>query len=228
MFKKLKKIHDNIDVRSLNIIILLISIVFYIISSYFANNIIIILLLYILDYELFYHLKDYRYLRFINLILPIMIIAYFLLGYLDLSFIHFDLLHILLWVIKVLLVIFYIVNVFLIIKDRNIKYVKGRRKFKRRTFNELRKREIGRFKKDNIDYQEKYILDNEINKDSDYYKVINDNLKNKTVNDLEEYVYLNYLRFYKNKKYNKRNIFDKLNIVFLLIHVIILLLSIWR
>ena len=50
---------------------------------------------------------------------------------------------------------------------------------------------------------------------------------NKVKNDLEDYVCLNYLRFYKNKKYNKKNIFDSLNIVFISIHVIILLLSIF-
>ncbi len=225
MFKRLKKIHDKIDIKDLNIIILLSSIILYLLSVIYANNILILILLYLLDYELFYHLQNYKFLRFINSILPIIIIAYFLLSYLDLSFIPFDFLKLILLVIKILLFVFYVINVFLIIKERNIKYVKGRKKLRKRTFNELRKREIDKFKKENLDYQKKYILDNNISIESDYYKVIKDNFKNKTINDLEEYVYLNYLRFYKNKKYNKRNIFDKLNIVFLIVHVIILLLA---
>ncbi len=224
MLKKIKMSHDNIDLEDLNIILLLLSIIPYFISLIYGNNIIVIILLYLLNFELFYHLKKIKWISFLNYILPIIIIGYIFLSYLDLSFIQFDILKIVNYFIKFILGIYYLVNVFLIVKDRKIKYIKGRNRLHSHTLNELRKSNINKFYKNNLEYQEKYMNDLGIKNGSDYYKVINNNVKNKTINELEEYVTLNYLRFYKNKKYNKRNVFDKLNIVFIGIHVIILLL----
>ena len=120
--------HDNIDLEDLNIVLLLLSIIPYFISLFYTNNIIVIILLYLLNLELFYHLKKIKWLSFFNYILPIIIIGYIFLSYLDVSFIQFDILKIVNYLIKFFLAIYYLVNIFSIIKDRKIKYIKGRKR----------------------------------------------------------------------------------------------------
>ena len=226
MLEKIKKMNQKINLDDLNIIILIISIFFYLVSLVFTKNIWIIFFLYLLNFELFSHLEKDKYLVFLNAILPVILIAFVLFNYIDLK-LPFDFIKIVRIMIKILLMTDYIVLIILIIKNRNIKYVKGRKKkLRKHTFYELRKSMIGKVQKEELEYETKYIQDNEIDYQSDYYKVICKNRKLKTIDDLEEYVVLKYLRFYKNKKYNHRNVFDKLNLVFLGIHVIILLLVI--
>ena len=221
MFERMKKINQKINLDDLNIIVLIVSILLYIVSLLFSKNILIIVFLFFLNFELFIHLKRNKYLTFLNAILPIIIFAYLLLSNLKLN-LPFDYLMIYRIIIKTLLIIDYVILVINIIKKRKIKYVRGSKR--KHTFNELRKRMIKKVHQDNLNYIEDYIIDNDIDKKSDYYKVISKNIKLKTIDDVEEYVTLNYLRFYKNKKYNRRNIFDKLNLAFLGIHVIILML----
>ena len=217
MFKKILKI--NVD--NLNIIILIISTFFYLTSILVTRNILIIFILFLINFLLFINMKRNKYITFLNAILPVIIISYILLSFISIN-LPFDYLKFYRVIVKTILIIDYIILVINIIKKRNIKYIKGSKR--KHTLNELRKNNINKFQKENLDYINKYIIDNDISLKSDYYKVIMKNIKLKTINDLEEYVVLNYLRFYKNKKYNPRNVFDKLNLVFLGIHVIILVL----
>ena len=221
LWKKLKEI----DLKDLNNFLLILSLIIFLISLYFLNNIFLIIIVYGLLYYLYKRKERKRYLSLIIGILAIFVVACFLLQYIDLSFFKFDFLNLLKVFIKIWIYIVYFIIVVESIKDKNIKYVKGRKRT--RTFNELRIKNIQRYKEDNLNLINKYQIENNINLDSDYYKVIKDNYKNKVKDDLEEYVIINYLRFYKNKKENKKNIFDALNATFILIHVIILLLAIF-
>lgn len=227
MFFKLKKIHDKFNVSDLNNLLLVISLIPLIISLYITNNIFVIIMICCLVYLLSTNLKNNKYIRFLSNFLGIFILGYLFLKYLDLSFINFDIKNIYLLFIKILLLIDYLLIVFISIKNKKLKIIKNKqRKLKKYTFKDLRKEKREIFKKENILMINEYIKNNNIKEKSDYYKVINDNLENKISYNLEEYVWINYLRFYKNKRFNKRNIFDKMNFVFLVIHVIILLLAI--
>ena len=73
-----------------------------------------------------------------------------------------------------------------------------------------------------------YIKNNNINLLSDYYKVLKDNIDEKSKNELEEYVWINYLRFYKNRRFVKKEVFDYVDIIYIGIHVIMLLLILVR
>ena len=228
MFLKLKKKHDAIDVSDLNNLILVISLIPLIISLYITNNIFIIILICLFVYELSTHFKSNKYIRFLSNFLGIIVLGYLFMKFLDLSFINFDIKNIYLWFIKIVVLIDYFLIVFINIKRKKLKIIKNKKRIlKKYTFKELRKEKRDYFKKENILLTNEYIKNNDIKENSDYYKVIKDNLDNKTSYDLEEYIWINYLRFYKNKRFNKRNVFDKMNFVFILIHVIILLLAIF-
>lgn len=228
MFLKIKKKHDSIELTDLNNILLVISLVLLIISLLYATNVLILVLIFIFIYELSSHLTENKYIRFLSNFLGILLFGYLSMYFLDLSFINFDIKNVFRIVIKILLLINYFLIVFVDIKRKKLKIIKGRKgKKKKYTFKELRGEKIDYFKTENIKTFDTYTKNNNINLRSDYYKLLKDNLDNKTANDLEEYVWLNYLRFYKNKKYNRRNVFDKMNFVFILIHVIILLLAIF-
>ncbi len=217
MFKKITRI--NLD--NLNIIILIISIFFYLTSIIITKNIFIIFILFLIDFLIFINSIRNKYITFLNALLPVIIISFVLLTYISLN-LPFDYIRLYRLIIKILLIIDYLVLIINIINKRHIIYIKGSKR--KHTLNELRKKNINKYQDDNLDYINKYIIDNDIDIKSDYYKVICKNIKLKTIDDLEEYVTLNYLRFYKNKKYSHRNIFDKLNLAFLGIHVIILML----
>ena len=224
MFWKLKTKHEAINLNDLNNLLLIISLITLGISLFCTRNIYVIILIFLFIYEIYYHHEKNKYTRFLTSILPIIIFACFLMRYLNLSFFKFDILNVVKIFINILIFLDYFLIVFKEIKSKELKYIKrGNRK---RTFNDLRIKKINSFKNANIDCIADYQKEHNIDITSDYYKVIKENLNDKIKTDLEEYVWLNYLRFYKNKKYNKSNIFDTLNIVFILIHVIILLLSI--
>lgn len=227
MYMKLKKKHDSINLIDLNNILLIISLIIFSFSLYYANNIFIFLLIFLLLFELSSHLQDNKYIRFISNFIGIILLAFLFLYFLDLSFFKLNIKLIFKIFLKVLMIIDYVLIVFVNIKRKKLKIIKNKkRKIKKYTFQELRNQKREYFQRENLTIIDKYINDNNIQKESDYYKVINDNLNNKAASDLEEYVWINYLRFYKNKRYNKRNILDKMNFIFILVHVIILLLAI--
>lgn len=228
MLSKIKKIHNSINLIDLNNILLCISLITIAISLIKVSNLIVIALIFLFIYEIAIHLKDNKFIQFLTDVLGILVLSYSLIYFIDISFISIDIKTGFLLVVKVLTFISYFLIVFQVIKNKDLKIIKGnKRNIKKYTFKELRSSKINSFRADNVKIINNYINDNEIDLESDYYKLLNDNINNKSKNDLEEYVWINYLRFYKNKKYNKTNIFDKFNFIFILIHVIILLLAIF-
>ena len=217
--------HETIELSDLNICLLIVSLIMLAISLILTRNIYLMIVIYLFIYEVYYHQKKDKYISFLTSILPISLFACFLMRYIDLSFVKFDVLNIIKVIINIFMFVDYFLIIFKEIKAKNLKYIKrGNRK---RTFNDLRRNKIKDFKIANLENIKVYQEEHSIDIKSDYYKVLTDNFSNKVKNDLEDYVHLNYLRFYKNKKYNKKNIFDSLNIAFISVHVIILLLSIF-
>jgi len=225
MFVKLKKKYNDFNLSNLNNMLLVLSLIVFIISLVLVKNNFIFILIYLFVYLTKKKLKN-KTIRFISDISGIILVCLILISYLELSIFSLDIKYLIRLVLKVLLGLDYFFIIISIIKNKKIKYVKGR-KSKKYTFKELRSKKFGMFKAKTQEEFNKYIKNENINIDSDYYQVIQNNLENKSKNDLEEYVWLNYLRFYKNKRFNKRNVFDRSNLLFLVIHIIILLLTIF-
>lgn len=228
MLERIKNKHDNIELDNLNNILLIISLIFIFISLIFVKNIFVIILIFIFIYELSSHVTNNKYVTFLSNFLGIFLLSYILIYFLELSLFKFDIKKVIINFIKVILFTNYFLIVFLNIKIKKVKILKSKNKNKKKyTFKELRKEKIKYFQETTKTVVDNYIKKNDISKKSDYYKVLNSNINNKAKNDLEEYVWINYLRFYKNRKYNRKNIFDRMNFIFILIHVIILLLAIF-
>lgn len=219
MFKKLKIKHDKLKLSDLNNTLLLLTIIFLIISSYFLNNIWLAIIIYLFIYDLYIHSKN-KITSFLTYISGILLIAFLFLNLTNLNILQFNFNKYLFLTLKILLVLDYIIIILKEIKNKKIKYLKGKKK--KYTFKELRKRKIDSLKKRNKVLIDNYLEEENINLKSNYAKLINDNLDYLTKNDLENYIQIEYLRFYKNKNNNKS--FDRFGVFFLLIHVIILLL----
>jgi len=228
MYQKLKKKHDLLNLCDLNNVLLIISIISLLISLICTNNLIIFILIFLFIYELSSHIKNNKYTRFLSNVIGIILFGYTLITISGINFLNNHAINIVNLIIKIVLFIDYLLIILVSIKEKKLKILrKNSRNIKKYTFKELRNKKYNLFKENNLKEIDLYLEDNLIDKSSDYYKVIEDNIDNKTKNDLEEYVWINYLRFYKNRRYNKRNIFDKMNFVFIIIHVIILLLAIF-
>ncbi len=219
MFKKLKIKHDKLKLSDLNNTLLLLTIIFLIISSYFLNNIWLAIIIYLFIYDLYIHSKN-KITSFLTYISGILLIAFLFLNLTNLNILQFNFNKYLFLTLKILLVLDYIIIILKEIKNKKIKYLKGKKK--KYTFKELRKRKIDSLKKRNKVLIDNYLEEENINLKSNYAKLINDNLDYLTKNDLENYIQIEYLRFYKNKNNNKS--FDRFGVFFLSIHVIILLL----
>jgi len=224
MFKKIKKKYDSFLMTDLNNLLLIFTLLLFLISLFFLKNIYVYFFIYIFLFDLTRHIKKNKYILPFNGIIGIFLIAFLFFNLLNLSFLSLDIKKIMEIIVKIFFFIDYFLIILLTIKDKKYKIMKlQKRRLKKYTFKELRERKIDDFKRINQEIVNEYLKTYNILKDSDYYKVINDNYLNKTKEDLEEYVWINYLRFYKNKKYQKVRL-DKTNFLFLGIHGIILLL----
>ena len=224
MLKKIKKKYDSFLMTDLNNLLLIFTLLLFLISLFFLKNIYVYFFIYIFLFDLTRHIKKNKYILPFNWIIGIFLIAFLFFNLLNLSFLSLDIKKIMEIIVKIFFFIDYFLIILLTIKDKKYKIMKlQKRRLKKYTFKELRERKIDDFKKINQEIVNEYLKTYNILKDSDYYKVINDNYLNKTKEDLEEYVWINYLRFYKNKKYQKVRL-DKTNFLFLGIHGIILLL----
>ena len=224
MLKKIKKKYDSFLMTDLNNLLLIFTLLLFLIILFFLKNIYIYLFIYIFLFDLTRHIKKNKYILPFNWIIGIFLIAFLFFNLLNLSFLSLDIKKIMEIIVKIFFFVDYFLIILLTIKDKKYKIMKlQKRRLKKYTFKELRERKIDDFKRINQEIINEYLKTYNILKDSDYYKVINDNYLNKTKEDLEEYVWINYLRFYKNKKYQKASL-DKTNFLFLGIHGIILLL----
>ena len=225
MLEKIKNKKNEIDLRNLKFGLLILSFILLIISLILLKNHWFLIPIYLFLFFLSTYTNKNRSIRFLTDILFILLFAYFLLFYLDIRIINFNIKKVLSTIIKILFSSDYLMIIIWIIKERKMKYrkIKKRKKY---TFKELRKNKFNKFKSQNEDFIKNYIEKENIALGSDYHEVINSNLDNKTKYDLEKYVHLEYLRFYKHKNYQKDHKFDKLNFAFILFHVTILLLII--
>ena len=224
MLKKIKKKYDSFLMTDLNNLLLIFTLLLFLISLFFLKNIYVYFFIYIFLFDLTRHIKKNKYILPFNWIIGIFLIAFLFFNLLNLSFLSLDIKKIMEIIVKIFFFVDYFLIILLTIKDKKYKIMKlQKRRLKKYTFKELRERKIDDFKRINQEIVNEYLKTYNILKDSDYYKVINDNYLNKTKEDLEEYVWINYLRFYKNKKYQKASL-DKTNFLFLGIHGIILLL----
>lgn len=224
MLKKIKKKYDSFLMTDLNNLLLIFTLLLFLISLFFLKNIYVYFFIYIFLFDLTRHIKKNKYILPFNGIIGIFLIAFLFFNLLNLSFLSLDIKKIMEIIVKIFFFVDYFLIILLTIKDKKYKIMKlQKRRLKKYTFKELRERKIDDFKRINQEIINEYLKTYNILKDSDYYKVINDNYLNKTKEDLEEYVWINYLRFYKNKKYQKVRL-DKTNFLFLGIHGIILLL----
>ena len=224
MLKKLKKIYDNIDIYDLNNIVIVICIILFLISLYITKNTYIFIIMYIIILFLGSHFNN-KIIKLISNILPVILFGYFLMHFIHFSMFKYLTFNTFIIIIKLLMFIDYILIIINYIKNKKIYLIKiFRKRSKHYSFKELRNKNIDKVKEINREEIDKFLKENKIEKTSDYYKVIENNFENKSKIDLEEYVWINYLRFYKNKRFNKINIFDRFNFIFLIIHVIMLLL----
>lgn len=224
MLKKIKKKYDSFLMTDLNNLLLIFTLLLFLISLFFLKNIYVYFFIYIFLFDLTRHIKKNKYILPFNGIIGIFLIAFLFFNLLNLSFLSLDIKKIMEIIVKIFFFVDYFLIILLTIKEKKYKIMKlQKRRLKKYTFKELRDRKIDDFKRINQEIVNEYLKTYNILKDSDYYKVINDNYLNKTKEDLEEYVWINYLRFYKNKKYQKASL-DKTNFLFLGIHGIILLL----
>ena len=224
MLKKIKKKYDSFLMTDLNNLLLIFTLLLFLISLFFLKNIYVYFFIYIFLFDLTRHIKKNKYILPFNWIIGIFLIAFLFFNLLNLSFLSLDIKKIMEIIVKIFFFVDYFLIILLTIKDKKYKIMKlQKRRLKKYTFKELRERKIDDFKRINQEIINEYLKTYNILKDSDYYKVINDNYLNKTKEDLEEYVWINYLRFYKNKKYQKASL-DKTNFLFFFFFGIILLL----
>ena len=227
MLNRLNKIRDKFDefnIYELNNIIIIISFILFLISIYYVKNVYIIIVMYLF---ILYIARNYEKnsIKFVSFLLPIIILGYFLIHFINFTFIEKETFMMFRIIIKVLMTIDCLCILYFYFKTKKVKLLNlMKRKSKKYTFKELRRKNLDKFRINYHNYVDEYLENNKIGLDSDYFKVIENNIDNKINENLDNYVWTNYLRFYKNKKYNKESIFNVFNLMFLGVHVIILVL----
>ena len=212
----------NFNLKRINIFIYIISFIIYLMSIYLVKNIYLLIIIYFFLFIL-YSKINHKVIEFFVYILGISLIGYIFINLLNLNIFILDYKKIFIIIIKLFYLFSYFSIFLLNIKNKRKEYLKIK-KGKKYTFKELRGKKIEQFRNDEIEKINYFINKQGIN-NSEYEKIIRDNLSNLTDESLDKYIWVNYLRFYKNQKKQKNNNISKSDLVFLTIHVIILLLS---
>ena len=203
MLDKIRDKIDEFDVYELNNIIVIISFLLFITSLIFVKNVYMIIFMYLFLLYLS-RLYEKNIIKFICSILPIIIFGYFLIHFIHFTFIKDETFITFRFIIKILLGFNYLAILYYYFKTKKVKLIKLLKKRSHKyTFKELRKKNIDACREKTNNYIDDYLNTNNIQLDSDYFKVIEDNIDNKINEDLEEFVWINYLRFYKNRRYIK-------------------------
>ena len=215
--------YGEFDIKKINSIIVIISFILFIISLIFIKNVYLIIILYLL---LLYLSKFYdkKIIKFICSILPIIILGYFLFHFINYNFIKNESYRVFRIIIKILFCLDYVVILYNYFKDNKFSINSLFKKKKIYTFKELRRLNINKYRKNVDNYIEDYLKENNISLDSDYFKLIDKNREKKSTLELEEFVWMNYLRFYKHKSDTGKINLGFYDLLFLVVHVIILLL----
>lgn len=212
----------NFNLKRINIFIYIISFIIYLMSIYLVKNIYLLIIIYFFLFIL-YSKINHKVIEFFVYILGILLIGYIFINLLNLNIFILDYKKIFIIIIKLFYLFSYFSIFLLNIKNKRRKYLKIK-KGKKYTFKELRGKKIEQFRNDEL-AKINYFIDKQGINNSEYEKIIRDNLSNLTDESLDKYIWVNYLRFYKNQKKQKNNNISKSDLVFLTIHVIILLLS---
>ena len=212
----------NFNLKRINIFIYIISFIIYLMSIYLVKNIYLLIIIYFFLFIL-YSKINYKVIEFFVYILGILLIGYIFINLLNLNIFILDYKKIFIIIIKLFYLFSYFSIFLLNIKNKRREYLKIK-KGKKYTFKELRGKKIEQFRNDELE-KINYFIDKQGINNSEYEKIIRDNLSNLTDESLDKYIWVNYLRFYKNQKKQKNNNISKSDLVFLTIHVIILLLS---
>mgnify|MGYP004530658193 FL=1 len=212
----------NFNLKRINIFIYIISFIIYLMSIYLVKNIYLLIIIYFFLFIL-YSKINYKVIEFFVYILGILLIGYIFINLLNLNIFILDYKKIFIIIIKLFYLFSYFSIFLLNIKNKRREYLKIK-KGKKYTFKELRGKKIEQFRNDEL-AKINYFIDKQGINNSEYEKIIRDNLSNLTDESLDKYIWVNYLRFYKNQKKQKNNNISKSDLVFLTIHVIILLLS---
>lgn len=224
MFDRVIEKYHEFNIYKVNNLVVYISFFLFLVSLFYIKNAYLLIIIYLLILNLAKYF-DKVFIKLVNYLLPIFLLGYLLITYTNIFIIKEEVYFIFLLIIKVLLILDYIAILLEYNKKKKIKsfklFKKNRKKY---SFIELRKKNIDKFKNIVKDKFDSYIKEHKIDLNSDYYKVINDNYETKYRDELEEYVWINYLRFYKNQS-NKKEKLNFYNFVFLGIHVIIFVLA---
>lgn len=212
----------NFNLKRINIFIYIISFIIYLMSIYLVKNIYLLIIIYFFLFIL-YSKINHKVIEFFVYILCILLIGYIFINLLNLNIFILDYKKIFIIIIKLFYLFSYFSIFLLNIKNKRREYLKIK-KGKKYTFKELRGKKIEQFRNDEL-AKINYFIDKQGINNSEYEKIIRDNLSNLTDESLDKYIWVNYLRFYKNQKKQKNNNISKSDLVFLTIHVIILLLS---
>lgn len=212
----------NFNLKRINIFIYIISFIIYLMSIYLVKNIYLLIIIYFFLFIL-YSKINHKVIEFFVYILGILLIGYIFINLLNLNIFILDYKKIFIIIIKLFYLFSYFSIFLLNIKNKRRDYLKIK-KGKKYTFKELRGKKIEQFRNDEL-AKINYFIDKQGINNSEYEKIIRDNLSNLTDESLDKYIWVNYLRFYKNQKKQKNNNISKSDLVFLTIHVIILLLS---
>lgn len=224
MLKKLIKRYNELDIYDLHTIIVILCFFLFLIGLIFGKTIYLFIAMYLVVLFLSKYFSN-KVITFLISSLPFLLIGAMALPFFSLSYFKVELLNIIYIFIKSWLGISYVILIYFFFKKKKRRFVKHfRKRFKYYSFQELRNRNYNQFKERNKDILEGYVEKNNINRSSDYYKVMENNMDEKSKTDLEEFVWINYLRFYKNKRNFRKNVFDFINVIYLVIHIIIILL----
>lgn len=223
MYKKLITKLKEFNLEKINSLVLIISFILYLLNIYLVNNKYILIINYWFIYYISLKNKN-KIIRFFKDITGILLLGFFFISLLNLNVFILDYKYYIFLIVKLSFLITYLLLVIKNIKIKKIKYLKIR-KGSKYTFKELRRKKIDDFKDKETKEINSYLERENILVNSEYAKLIKDNLDNLASNELENYIWMNYLRFYKNQKKKKNNNISKYDLVFLIIHVIILLLS---
>lgn len=224
MLRRIKSKFEEFDIFDLNIYIIILCFIAFFLSIWFGNNIYMYLLMTLLIFLISKQIYN-NMVIFLLTTLLFFLVGYIIISFISIPFLKKDILNIINIIIKIWISSSYIIIIYLLINKKKIKEHKSfHKRFKFYSFKELRKRNYEYFKEKNKEIVEKYTKKNNVSLTSDYYKVLNNSIEEKSKDELEEFVWLNYLRFYKNRRYFKRQLFEFENVIYVLVHIIIVLL----
>ena len=221
--KNLERICTKFNLIFFNIIIILLGFLLFSFTLSLTKNYIVLFLDLLLLVLLTYNERNNKYIRFITDFSVIYFLASWIISLLIIPVYSMEIKGFFLDSLKFLLFILYLVLVIVVLQ----KIKKESFGVKKYTLNKLRKDNIYIYKNRNIKKIKQYIENQNILNNSNEYEILKDNLLPKTKDNLEDYVRLEYLRFYKNRNSQKIWDFTDEEFIFLIIHVIILVLAIF-